>query len=263
VNAVRRVQPVASAALVETYWLLEGASAGAADAIIPDGRIELVFHFSGSFWRHTASSVPVRQPTAMLAGQMIEPVVLAPEGIAGVAAIRLRPAAARTLLGFDIQEVSGRFIDLEAVFPSAKHLTERLAGASTDRERIDLLEGWLLTMTPGTPRPHIEVAVRTILATSGRASITALAAHAATSVRQMERQFLADVGVTPKTFARIVRLQTALRHVREGRPLNDVALACGFFDQAHMSRDFRDLAAMSPGAWRAHEGELATLFVAG
>jgi AraC-like DNA-binding protein len=249
------------AALVETYWVLEGTPAAAADAVIPDGRIELVFHYGGPFWRHLSGRPAVRQPVALLVGQMLEPVVLAPEGVAGVAAIRLRPAAARTLLGFALHEISGRFVDLDAVFPSAKPVTERLAEAGSDLERIGVLEAWLLTIAGRAPRPSIEAAVETILATSGRAPIPALAARAATSVRQLERRFLADVGVTPKTFARIIRLQTALRHVRDGRPLDDVALACGFFDQAHMSRDFRELAAMSPGAWREHNGGLATLFV--
>jgi AraC-like DNA-binding protein len=249
------------APLVETYWVLEGAAAGAADAVIPDGRIELVFHYGGPFWRHSVGRPAVRQPAALLVGQMIEPVVLAPEGVAGVAAIRLRPAAARTLLGFAAHEVSGRFVDLDAVFPSATHLPERLAEAPGDPERIGVLEAWLLTIARRAPRPPIEAAVETILATSGRASVPFLASRAATSVRQLERQFRADVGVTPKTFARIIRLQAALRHVREGRALDDVALACGFFDQAHMSRDFRELASMSPKAWRDHDGGLATLFV--
>ena len=249
------------AGLVETYWLLEGASTGAADAVIPDGRIELVFHYSGSFWRHTARHDCLRQSTTLLVGQMVEPVVLEPEGVAGVAAIRLRPAAARTLLGFAVHDVSGRFVDLESIFPSARHLTECLAEAGSDVERIGLLERWLIEMACPAPTPLIEGAVETILATSGRAPIAALAARAGTSVRQLERRFQADVGLTPKTFARIIRLQTALRYVRRGRPLNDVALACGFFDQAHMTRDFRELAAMAPGAWRTHSGDLARLFV--
>ena len=62
----------------------------------------------------------MKQPASLLVGQMVEPVVLAPEGPAGVAAIRLRPAASRTLLGFSLQEVSGRFVDLELIFPSAQ-----------------------------------------------------------------------------------------------------------------------------------------------
>jgi AraC-like DNA-binding protein len=62
-------------------------------------------------------------------------------------------------------------------------------------------------------------------------------------------------------FSRIVRLQAVLRAVRGGSPLADVALGCGFYDQAHMTRDFRQLAAMSPGAWQTHAGDLAPLFV--
>lgn len=248
--------------LVETYWLLEGASAGSADAILPDGRMELVFHYRGSFCRHADEREPVRQPDALLVGQMIEPAVLAPDGAVGVAAIRLKPAAARTLLGFALSEVSGRFVDLALIFPSANQLIERLSEAATDSARIALLESWLIDRGCPSPKIQVQGAVGTILATGGRAPVSILAAQAGTSVRQMERQFHADVGLTPKTFARIIRLQAALRHVRDGRPLDDVALACGFFDQAHMSRDFRELAAMSPGAWRTHEGELATLFVA-
>jgi AraC-like DNA-binding protein len=183
------------AAIVERFWLLEGSATGSADAIIPDGRVELIFHYGGPFWRHDAGGEAVKQPPSLLVGQMIGPVVLAPDGPAGVAAIRLRPAASRTLLGFSLQDVSGRFVDLELIFPSVR------------------------------------------------------------------RQFREDVGLTPKTFSRIVRLQAALRRVRQGSPLTDVALACGFYDQAHMTRDFRELASMSPGVWQTHAGDLAPLFV--
>ena len=119
------------AALVERFWLLEGSSTGSADAIIPDGRVELIFHYRGPFWRHDAQRHGVKQPASLLVGQMVEPVVLAPDGPAGVAAIRLRPAASRTLLGFSLQEVSGRFVDLELIFPSAK-AAARAAGRGVE-----------------------------------------------------------------------------------------------------------------------------------
>lgn len=249
------------AALAERFWLLEGSSTGSADTIIPDGRVELVFHYGGSFWRHDASGLAVKQPASLLVGQMIAPVVLAPDGKAGVAAIRLRPAASRTLLGFSLQEVSGRFVDLELIFPSVRRLRERLADAPDDGERVRALEGWLTAMACPAPRRRVEAVVGTILRTGGRASIDSLIARAGTSQRQLERQFREDVGLTPKTFSRIVRLQAALRRVRQGSPLTDVALACGFYDQAHMTRDFRELASMSPGVWQTHAGDLAPLFV--
>jgi AraC-like DNA-binding protein len=251
------------AMLVERFWLLEGHATGAPDAIIPDGRVELVFHYGGPFWRHQPGVDPVRQPESMLVGQMIGPVVLEPHGLLGVAAIRLRPAAARTLLGFSLDEVAGRFIDLDAIFPSARTVRGRLAEAATDVERIRALEDWLSGFALPEPRLQIAAAVETIIRSGGRASIDGLTALTGVGLRQMERQFREEVGLGPKTFSRIVRLQAALRGIREGRPLSEVALSCGYYDQAHMTRDFRQLAAMSPGAWQAHAGDLAPLFVGG
>ena len=250
------------ATLVERFWLLEGVAAGAADAIIPDGRVELIFHYGAPFWRHELDGRVTKQPASLLVGQMMEPVVLAPQGVAGVAAIRLRPAAARSLLGFSLQEVSGRFVDLEALFPSLPSLCDRLAEGPDDMARIRVLEAWLLERARLDTRPHVEAIVAAIIRSGGRAPIDALAAQSGASLRQLERHFRDDVGLTPKALSRIVRLQSALKLVREGRALTDVALECGFYDQAHMTRDFREIAAMSPGAWQSHAGDLAPLFVA-
>ncbi len=251
----------ACARLVERFWILEGPSCGVPDAIIPDGRIELIVHYSGTFWRHAGGTV-TQQPASLLVGQMTAPAVLAPEGYAGVAAIRLRSAAARTLLGFSLDEISERFVDLEAVFPSVARLRQQLADAKADTERIDAMECWLLARPCPDPRLPIEAAVDTILRSGGRAPIQHLSALTGLGIRQIERQFQEDVGLSPKTFSRIVRLQSALRRIRAGQPLSEVALGCGFYDQAHMARDFRRLAAMSPTAWQSHAGDLAPLFIA-
>jgi AraC-like DNA-binding protein len=247
--------------LVERFWLLEGLATGGADAIIPDGRVELIFHYGGSFWRHTDAAEPVEQPGSLLVGQMVEPVRLAPSGQAGVAAIRLRPSASRTLLRFPLAEVSGRFVDLELMFPSVATLRERLAEASHDGERLAALEQWLVDAACPPPRPQVDTAVGLIVQSGGRVSIDSLTRQTGLSVRQIERQFQEDVGLSPKVFSRIIRLQVALRRVRQGIPLMDVALASGYYDQAHMTRDFRQIAAMSPGVWQVHAGELAPLFV--
>jgi AraC-like DNA-binding protein len=253
--------PPRFAALVERFWFLDGDATGNADAIIPDGRVELVVHYGGPIWRQRPDADRVRQPAALLVGQMLEPVVLAPEGHTAVAAIRLRPSAARALLGFSMAEVAGHFVDLESVFPSVRCLRDRLGEARDDADRIRALEAWLLTIAYRSPSCEVGAVVDTILRTSGRASIDGVVAMTGLSMRQLERRFALDVGLTPKSFSRIVRLQSALRRIREGRPLSEVAVDCGYYDQAHMTRDFRQLAAISPGGWQAHDGELAPLFV--
>lgn len=249
--------------LVERFWLLEGSPAGAADAILPDGRIELVFHYEGTFRRLVPGADPVRQPAALLVGQMLAPVVLEPAGRMGVAAIRLRPAAARTLLRFPVSEASGRFLDLDGILPRVTALRQRLADARDAAARIAALEAWLGGLACPPPRPPLDAAVSLILDSGGRIPIDAVTQASGISARQIERQFRDDVGLPPKVLARIVRLQCALRRLRDGRPLTDVALACGYYDQAHMTRDFRQLAAMSPGVWQHHAGDLAPLFVVG
>lgn len=248
------------AALVERFWLLEGAAGGAADVILPDGRVELIFHYSGSFWRHDDTPA-VRQPASLLVGQMTAPVLLAPSGLAGIAAIRLRPEAARSLLRFPLREICGCFEDLDLIFPSASGLRARLAAAASDDARVAALEDWLIRLDVRQPPREVGGAVGIILRSSGRASIDALSSITGLGLRRMERCFHDEVGLTPKTFARIVRLQAALRRIRAGRPLGDVAADCGYYDQPHMTRDFRQLAAMSPGAWAQHAGALAPLFV--
>jgi AraC-like DNA-binding protein len=140
-------------------------------------------------------------------------------------------------------------------------LRERLAEAGSDAVRIRLLEAWLRRMVRRTTRLQMDAAVSAIVQSGGRASIDRIAARTGLGVRQLERQFHEEVGLGPKTFARIVRLQAALARIREGSPLSDVAIACGYYDQAHMARDFRQLAAMSPSVWQAHSGELAPLFI--
>jgi AraC-like DNA-binding protein len=249
------------AALVECYWFLEGEGAGAAEPIIPDGRMEIVLHYGARFDRHFADGRIERQDAAMLVGQLLAPITLSHHGPAGVAAIRLRPAAGRAIAGCTAAELASRFTDLDAAFGSTTDLRERLALADDDSARVALLEAWLATRVRREPAPALTAAVTTILQSPAGADLTSVASQAGISLRQLERQFVADVGITPKTFARLARLQTALSLIATGQSLGDIAVTCGYYDQSHMTRDFIHLARTSPAAWRRQSGVLTPLFV--
>jgi len=250
------------AGIADRYWFLEGHGHGAPEPIFPDGRIEIVFHFGDPFERHHTHGTIERQGLALMVGQMREPICIAPRGRAGVAGIRLRPSAGRAIAGCRADEISGCFVDVEAICGSSALLRERLIEAADDRARVALLESWLQRWIVKTPSQAVDAAVTAITSRHGIVELSTVAGAAGMSLRQLERRFLEDVGLAPKTFARLVRLQSALRGIANGRPLADVAIACGYYDQAHMARDFDRLAETSPAAWRRHAGVLTPLFVA-
>jgi AraC-like DNA-binding protein len=249
------------AAVVDCFWVLEAEGSGTQEPIIPDGRIEIVVHYGAPFEQRHLDGRVERQPASMIVGQMLAPISVGYLGRAGVAAIRLRPAAARAVIRCSATEITGRVVELEAIFGATESLRERLALARDDRGRVDLLAAWLGSIVRSGPTREIDGAAGAIASRAGRIDLVALASDAGLSLRQLERRFLADVGVTPKAFARMVRLQSALRRIAGGQALADVALACGYYDQPHMARDFSRLAETSPAAWRQYAGSLTPLFV--
>ena len=253
--------PPALAGIVDKFWILEGQAPGVPEPIIPDGRVEIVLHFGQPFDRHHTDGRVERQAPALVVGQMRAPICIAPGGTAGVAGIRLAPAATRMMLRCPAGEITGQFVEIDALFGSTSILRERLAAAANDAARVQLLERWVRARVAALPAREVETAVRAIADSNGAVDLLSIAAHAGISLRQLERRFLADVGLTPKVFARLVRLQAALRRISDGEALADAAVACGYYDQAHMARDFGHLAETSPTAWRRYAGVLTPLFV--
>jgi AraC-like DNA-binding protein len=246
---------------VDCYWILEGDGAGIPEPIIPDGRIEIILHYGVRFDRHHPDGRVERQAPAMLVGQILAPISLGHHGRAGVAAIRLRPAATRVVARCSAADVTGEFVELDALFGPTATLRERLSLAPDDIARVRLLETWLASHVHATPQGDVSATVDAILANGGTVDLQALATDAGISLRQLERRFLTDVGMPPKVFARIVRLQAALTRIAAGQSLADVAHACGYYDQPHMTRDFSRLAETSPSAWQQYGGQLTPLFV--
>jgi len=248
------------ARFVDRYWTLEGRGTGQPEPIFPDGRIEIVLHYGEPFERHHPDGRIEQQDAAIVVGQMRAPICIAPRGVVGVAGIRLKPAAGRCAIGCRAGQISGHVVDLALCAPMGS-LRERLAEASTDRGRIALLDDWVRRAVRVEPQRAVEAAVASIDACRGAVDLERIAREAGVGLRHLERQFNADVGLSPKTYARLVRLQAALRAVGTGRALADVALVCGYYDQAHMANDFAHLAQTSPAVWRRHAGELTPLFV--
>jgi AraC-like DNA-binding protein len=120
----------------------------------------------------------------------------------------------------------------------------------TDR-RIALGDVWRGKVVVRPPAPDIAAAVQAIRRSRGTLAIAALGPALGMSRQQLARRFAHAVGVSPKTFARVVRLQTLLRRARATPAPDWSALAhgLGYADQSHLVNDFRALTGLTPTAW--------------
>ena len=166
--------------------------------------------------------------------------------------LRLTPLGARRLLGRPMHELTNRTLDLEELLPRAGDLSGRLRDATSWSERFDLVESFLVNRLADTAPapPAIEWSWRRLRLTHGRAPIASLAEELGWSHRRLIARFREQFGLTPKALARVIRFDRAVGLL--GRAAGDglaaVAYDCGYFDQAHMNRDFRELAGTTPAA---------------
>jgi transcriptional regulator GlxA family with amidase domain len=147
--------------------------------------------------------------------------------------------------------VSGQVVDLVDVLGAAgRRLAEQLRETQKWRRRFALMDQFLLRRLARGPRPSREVgwAWERLVATGGAVPIGQLATEVVWSHRHLIVRFRQQVGLAPKTAARLVRFEAVLRRLDERRPLDwgQVAIAAGYADQAHLIRDFRQFAGTTP-----------------
>ena len=171
--------------------------------------------------------------------------------------LKLTPLGAYTLLGMPMRELTGRVLALEELFGAGgRDLTDRLLDASSWKQRFDVLEAFLRVRAADGPQPSPAVAQAwsRLRATSGRLSIGELADELQMSRRHLASTFHSQVGLPPKTIARLLRFGR-VRQLLQEKPADwaEIAHACGYFDQSHLNRDFRAFAGTSPTDFLARQ----------
>jgi AraC-like DNA-binding protein len=261
----------ALAPFIERVWTLEGHASmlrGALQPVLPDGRPELILHLGDRFERLDEGGRAERQDELIFAGQMTSQLVLRPTGAIKVLGIRFEPFGASALFRVPQHELAGLTLDLAAISPPLARELRRVreTAASLAIASVAAQQALLPFLSQATPDPRIRHVVREITRRHGVVSIDRISTATGLTRRHLERQFRQQVGVGPKRLARITRFQHALQ-LLDGTDSAQrgtlTAAACGYADQAHFIRDFKDLAGCPPTEHLLRQALLTGFFIHG
>ena len=256
---------------IRKLWTLDGVvdHAPARELVAPDGCAELIIHVGQPFFEIARTGEPSRarsraQDRAFVAGQLLAPLQLVSSRRPCVVAARFTPGGAGVFFAVPMVELAERRVALDQLCQDRGELVERLAECRSPSERLDLLERWLMAL-PKLVKPCdplVEGVVNRLRSTNGCASVRRLARETGRSPRSLVRLFDERVGLGPKRLGRIFRLQSVLRDCRalldeRGWTWSRLAVEYGYYDQAHLNRDFRELVGETPETWLAASSVLA------
>lgn len=219
---------------------------------VPTTQLPLILNFGSSWGACEEPDGPRELHDSFVAGLFDRSTYVVASGPASCVQVNVTPLGAHMLLGLPMHELANRIIAVEDVLPALGSLAARLEDHREWETRFDLLDDLFTTRLAHarTPAADVAWAWAALERTGGRAPIGWICDRLGTSRRQLATRFREQVGLPPKTVARIMRFDRAVASLGRGdTALADVAFACGYYDQAHMNRDFREFAGTSPAAF--------------
>lgn len=243
------------------WWMSSPGGSRQPETIVPDGCLEIMVDAADPFRELQPDGRTTRQPRRMVAGQLQRALVIVPGRVVDVVGVRLTPAGARSLLGDAVPELTDRVEDLDVVQRAlGRQLEQAVLVDPRWPQRVAALQRLLrreLAHAPGLD-PLVHAATRLGMQHAGALAVDDLARAVGVSTRHLGRRFGQVVGLSPKAWLRTVRFQEVFAAVEYGPPGSwaDVAVRCGFHDQAHLVREFRRFAGEPPAAFFAGLSDL-------
>jgi AraC-like DNA-binding protein len=251
------------AQVVKHFLVLESDVQGTTrHRLFPDGNPGMVFQYSDSLTSFANSSA-----RSFLYGQVSGFHTIISDHHVRLLIVVLQPYGAHALTGIPAHELTDNIIPLQLLWGSrAGEQEERIAAMPGNLERIGLIERFLLQQLTRVPMKEgmIQQIISLIHHHQGCLPVAQLSSTLHINERQLERKFREHIGITPKQFSGIVRLQHFLKQLRYSDTdihLTRIAYDCGYYDQAHLIREFRKHTGITPRQYIAAANPLALNFI--
>jgi AraC-like DNA-binding protein len=215
---------------------------------MPDGRTNLIFRvYSGGGGGDLTVSGPRTRAFFKTA-----------TGIARWITVELKRGWSMQLLGVPASALTDRIVHLHDLWGrDGANLCDELLAARDVSYAVERISRAVAARTERTLDPaSARLARRAVrmLESDDPIRITRLADRLGVTTRHLRRAFIENIGIGPKDFARAVRLQRVVEHVGDAPDWGRIAADAGYYDQAHLIADFRELVGVTPGAFARRSG---------
>jgi AraC-like DNA-binding protein len=247
---------------IRCFWVLEDDSPEShSQTIVPDGRAELIINLGLPFEQANKGNWHT-QPDVFFVGQITGPFTVRPQGPARTIGVRFRPEGAGRFFRLPMFELTDAAVAVDQISQKLHRHLERLRELPALPDQLSELEQiFLRGLDDNEEDKLISAAVNWFEQAHGLVSIRELSERLGLSARQLERRFRHAVGISPKLFCRMQRFQQVFQSM-EGANSNwvETAVNCGYYDQAHLIRDFREFSGATPTALLDKEFDLTRHF---
>jgi AraC-like DNA-binding protein len=224
----------------------------ARERILPRGEIQIILNLAGE----TLTEHPSRQSEQVL--PLPPSIIVGPRGrydlvdtrdLAELVGIVFRPGGASPFLHEDAGAFFEKFIALEEV-ASARNLRAQLQEQGSPAQKLQTIESWLTTKSKAQPLRRKPAAIHALNLLRSL-SVRETARSLSISERRLHQIMTTEVGLSPKVWSRIQRFQHAVNLLHSGAEprWEQLALACGFYDQSHFCNEFRAFSGIDPSTY--------------
>jgi AraC-like DNA-binding protein len=253
---------------IHRYWIVSSADAMPAEKCVLDGFVKLFIYLNDNLPEYYDTNGHRKDWGDGIGAHQTDGDLLiqTPGGLKLIFCI-FRPFGFYRLFKVPIDLLNNKVVPLEVFLGKrTRELKERILTAPSDEAKVRTVDDFFTALTRQLPAPYrsaVEFAQDQILQNNGLVRIEDLSGQLNISRRSLERYFSANVGMSPKYYARVLRFNYAFGLKRANPALDwfDIIYDCGYFDQTHFIKDFRHFTGQPPVAFYSKPHPIESVYV--
>jgi AraC-like DNA-binding protein len=258
----------ALSSFIQFYWIFELDSRNIIEPhrIVPTGCVELMFQYGDGLLKMKNNEISL-QPNSIITGQLTDFYDVIQTGKTAFLSVLFKPHAAKMFFDLPISELANQNIDINLILKSEnKFIREQLALTKCHEEKITIIEDFLLGHLSEEKLYNfnrISKSIDLINSNFVDVKVSQLSDITCLSDKQFCRVFNDYVGLQPKNFIKIVRLQASIYYMQKLQPKSKTELAylCGYYDQAHFIKDFKSFTGYTPNTYFKNDDIVSDYFL--